>query len=142
MIAIRSTEKKGKTNTKGEADVLRIMHPTIWINDKTFVHKIMVESHFFIEKKVSKEIEGEEKEITERMIIQRNKPEPFYLTVDEINGLYSSIGTSIVTTDNYFDKQNENKLTILLAQTKSVEWQGMTEWIPDTEHEVVPAFTE
>lgn len=141
MIAIRSTAKTATTKTKGLSDVVRTMqsYKTDDLNGKT---TIVIKSEFFQEKTVTKNVDGEEKEVVERIIVQSDIAEAFSYSRQEIDGFFSAFGITISKTKSYSEQQDANKITILLAQTVDAEWEGMTEWIPDTDHEIVSQFSE
>lgn len=141
MISIRSTAKTATTKTKGLSDVVRTMQ-SYKTDDLTGKTTIVIKSEFFQEKTVTKNVDGEEQEVVERIIVQSDISEAFNFEREKIDAFFSAYGTTISKTKSYSDQQDQNKLIILLAQTVDAKWEGMTEWIPDTEHEIVSQFTE
>ncbi len=140
MIVIRSTAKTATTRTKGLSDVVRTMQ-SYKTDDLTGETVIVIKSEFFQEKTVTKSVDGEEQEVVERKIVQSDIAEAFSFKREEIDAFFSAYGTTISKTKSYSEQQDQNKMTILLAQTVDAQWEGMTEWIPDTEHTIVSNFS-
>lgn len=140
MIVIRSTATTATTRTKGLSDVVRTMQ-SYKTDDLTGETVIVIKSEFFQEKTVTKNVDGEEQEVVERKIVQSDISEAFSFRREQIDAFFSAYGTTISKTKSYSEQQDQNKMTILLAQTVDAQWEGMTEWIPDTEHTIVSNFT-
>lgn len=150
MIKIKSTEKLATSNTKGLCDVTREMvsykedlktgRVTIVVVDKLIQEKNSTRT-------VTQQIDGNDVDVEinviERVVIETRQPIPFTFDSNTIDAMFSSLGTTISKTKSYTEQQNTNKTTILIAQTvQGNGWQGMTNWIADTEHLLVSEFSE
>lgn len=153
MIKIRSTEKLAISNKNGLCDITRhlVSYKEDLVNNKVTV---IIKDELIQEQEAIKEVtvivDGSEVTenvtITERVIIGELKTQAFVYTTDFIDSVFSTIGVDILKTSSYTNQSNQNKIIILIAQTVSAStdgtgWYNMTNWIPDTEHELVANFS-
>ena len=112
---------------------------TTVVNDQLFQEKEVQKTITVIENE--EEVE-QEITVTERVIIEDRIAKAFTCKASKIDSLFSEHGGSILTTNDYTDQHDTNKLNILMLQTSLANWQQMDEWIVDTEHELVKQFSE
>lgn len=146
MIKIRSTQLKATSTRNGLCDVTRQMTSFKEDTEKG-VFTIIVKDELFQEKTVQKIIEkgSEPLDIIERKIIETRQAEAFSFKKEFIDEMFKAIGSTISSTKDFSVQFDKNKTSILIAQTiqaSETGWHTMTNWIEDTEFELVNEFTK
>lgn len=151
QFKIRSTEKLASSNTHGKCDVMRVMlESKIKRTNEGIKREIgaIIKSRHFLEQDLEVEttdVDGvtTTETITERMYVKGNDHEAYWGFSVEKEAFYREQLASIMDGKT----EEEKQFIMFVAQTQTAGfdgggWQGMLNWIPDTEeHTVVEQFT-
>jgi hypothetical protein len=139
MVQIRSTQKLAISPEDGLCDVTRkIVKYEDYYKHGEKIIRIDVIDEFIQEKVVDS--------ITERKIILTKPVEHFYYTGADIDAIFTSIGTDIVTSASYTEQVKSNREIVLITKTVAASdtgYHGMDTWVADTgSYKIVTDFSE